>query len=273
MTRTPKQLALAAASTATVALAAAPAAFAGGDVPRITPPDIPFPSDRIEHRVIEHCEQSTPRFQEWSRNGCVITDAYITSDRDREITRDATTKELVAESATIDSTIFSWTSRRNELVVAPAQGTGPSNITREAEAEMVRETVRRGWYAEAGEETRDGRAVVVLRETAQAPDTDGESTVVVAKDTYEVLERRMVTANGERTFSDRVLKVEQLPRSAQNEKLLALGDHLGASVRRVEGDGATIARAAKRMGMKARTRRAIARRAAAQAKSRKARRS
>ncbi|MBE2315254.1 hypothetical protein DVA67_004665 [Solirubrobacter sp. CPCC 204708] len=243
------------------ALAASPAGAA--EPPRILPPDIPFPADQIEHRVSRHCQEVSGIYAQFGRNGCLTIDSWITSDRDHEVARDATSGELIAENATVDGTVFSWTANRNVLFVVPTTPNRPSNITREARAAMTRELIQRGWYQVSGEQVRDGRALLVLTETAQSPADSGNTTLLVDKASYETVEMTFVSRDGKQKFVDTQLSVEQLPRNAANSKLLNMGDHPTATVRQVEGDDDVIASAARKVGIKAKTRAKIARKARA----------
>jgi len=272
----PKKLSAAAALGVVAALAGAPGALANGaaDVPRLTIPDLPFPADKIEHRVTKQCTAASGLYANYNDNGCTVTDWYITSDRDHELWRDENTGALRGENATVNSTIFSWSGRTNELFVSASRKQGkPSNATREAIAAMYREGVARGWYT-ATDEVRDGRAVTVLRETDAAQKSDQVGEVVVTRDTYELISRTFRTTNGQLSYAETVVKVEQLPRNAETEKLLEMGEHAGSTVREVVGEDGVIATAARKMGLSAKTRAQIAKKAKAGKKTtRKGRRS
>lgn len=273
----PKKLSAATALGVLAALAGAPSALANGavDVPRLPIPEIPFPANTIEHRVVEHCSSGTGWYAQTSNQGCLVAHSYITSDRDHEVWRDGS-GALVAENATVDRTIFSWTARGNVLNVGKAKRP-VSNITFEAEGAMNREAVARGWYRVDRNETRGGRAGVVLVETAASPKDNAQSEIFVDPTTYATLERSLhavIPANprgltGELDATDKLVSVEQLPRTPENEALLAMSDHSGVAVKQVEGEDEVIAGAARKAGLKAKTRAQIAKKAKAQGAKKK----
>lgn len=279
----PKKLTAAAALGVVAALAGAPSALANGatDVPRLPIPEIPFPADTIEHRMVKRCSTATGWYAQTSTPGCLTADVYVTSDRDHETWRNEA-GTLVAENATVDRTIFSWTSRGNTLNVGKSKRP-VSNITFEAEGAMNREAVARGWYRVDRNETRGGRAGVVLVETAASPKDNAQSELFVDPATYATIERSLhavLPANprgltGELQATDTLVSVEQLPRTPQNEALLVMSDHSGVAVKQVEGEDEVVAGAARKAGLKAKTRAKIAQRAAKgkKAATRKGRRS
>lgn len=278
----PKKLTAAAALGVVAALAGAPSALANGatDVPRLPIPEIPFPADTIEHRVVKHCSTATGWYAQTSTPGCLTADVYVTSDRDHEAWRNEA-GTLVAENATVDRTIFSWTARGNTLNVGKSKRP-VSNITFEAEGAMNREAVARGWYRVDRNETRGGRAGVVLVETAASPKDNAQSELFVDPATYATIERSLhavLPANprgltGELQATDTLVSVEQLPRTPQNEALLVMSDHSGVAVKQVEGEDEVVAGAARKAGLKAKTRAKIAQRAKGKkAATRKGRRS
>jgi hypothetical protein len=232
---------------------AAPASAAGNyDSIKMRIPDIPIAAGVIEHETVEECWVSTGRLAEISPSACWIREQYATSDRSHELSRDRSSGALRGESAKVDGTIFSWTAKSNELFVGRGKPGRPATLSFAADRGMWADTIARGWYAPAGEEVRDGRTVVKYVDTDAAPNLEGRDWIYVDKETGSVVERGFDQTQSDGTW--RVLERETLPLNAATAKLLEFGDHANANVREVEGEDATIARAAKKAGLKSKTR-------------------
>jgi len=232
---------------------AAPASAAGNhDSIKMRIPDIPVAAGVIEHKTVEVCWTATGRLAEISPSACYIREQYSTTDRSHELHNDKATGALRGETAKVDGTIFSWTSKENELVVGKGKPGRPATLSFAADDGMWADTIARGWYAAAGEEVRDGRTVVRYAETDKAPPVEGTDTLYVDKATGQLVERVMNAAH--MNSVTKVLGRETLPLNGSTAKLLEFGDHPGAKVREVEGEDATIARAAKKAGLKAKSR-------------------
>lgn len=215
-------------------------------------PDIPIAAGVVEHETVELCTQSFGRTAQLSPSGCVVREQYAVTDRSHELHYDKATRELRGETAKLDGTIFSWTAKEDELVVGRGKPGRAAVLSFAADDGMWADTIARGWYAATGEEVRDGRTVVRYDETAKAPPVEGTDTLYVDKATGQVVERVMNAAH--QNSVTKVLRRETLPLNAQTRKLLDFGDHSGAAVREVEGEDATIARAAKKAGLRKKTR-------------------
>lgn len=246
-------------SLAAVGASAAPALAgpAGDPSIKMRIPDVPIAAGVIEHTQIESCWQGDARYAAiaGAASGCVVADTWAARERDRDVTRDRATGALRGETATVDGTIFSWTSKDDALVVGRGKPGRASTLSFAAETGMWQDTVARGWYRQTGESVRDGRTVVEYVETDAAPPTYGDAWLVVDKETGAVVERRYTSLGHSAT--QRVLVRETLPRTAATERLLVMGDHAGAQVREVSGEEATIAKAARK-ALKARTRAKLA---------------
>ena len=231
---------------------AAPGAASADDSIKMRIPDIPVAAGAIEHETVETCWQNFGRAAQLSPDGCIVREQYTATDRSHSLHVDKTSRRLRGETAKIDGTIFSWTSSGNELVVGKGKPGRAGELSFAAEDGMWADTIARGWYAAVGEEVRDGRTVVRYDETAAAPNVEGTDVLYVDKATGQLVERVLSAAHQHSVT--KVLKRETLPLNGQTKKLLEFGDHSTATIREVEGEDATIARAAKRAGLKSKTR-------------------